>query len=276
MKFSILAFLYVSQACAGALQRRPLPFSNELKADDTTLANQSSSVPPSTFRAEFQQYIDHADPSIGTFTQRYVYNADYWKGPGSPIVFTTDGESTIDFGFDGTMAPLTEFYTTVVLAQKIGAAVINFETRYFGNSTPVANLSTPNMVYNTPENTIADFINFARNADLPFDSSGKSNAPTVPWIFVGGSMPGAFVSWTEYMSPGTFWAYWASSATSEGIDSDSYTIPILEHANKNCTSDVVRVVAHIDSIAQNGTIEEQQNLKASFGLEHLNMDDFGE
>lgn len=33
----------------------------------------------------FEQYIDHLNPGLGTFSQRYWWNAEYWKGPGSPV-----------------------------------------------------------------------------------------------------------------------------------------------------------------------------------------------
>jgi hypothetical protein len=33
----------------------------------------------------FQQYIDHNNPGLGTFSQQFWWNAQYWKGPGSPV-----------------------------------------------------------------------------------------------------------------------------------------------------------------------------------------------
>lgn len=44
---------------------------------------------------------------------------------------------------------------------------------------------------------------------------------------------------------------------------------------QNCSTDVSLVVDHIDSVYSNGTLEEQQSLKAMFGLEDLeHYDDF--
>lgn len=34
--------------------------------------------------ATFEQLIDHFDPSLGTFSQFYYYNASFWK-PGGPV-----------------------------------------------------------------------------------------------------------------------------------------------------------------------------------------------
>ena len=33
----------------------------------------------------FDQFIDHENPSFGTFQQRYWVNSEFWKGPGSPV-----------------------------------------------------------------------------------------------------------------------------------------------------------------------------------------------
>lgn len=33
----------------------------------------------------FQQFIDHSNPKLGTFSQRYWWNSTYWDGPGSPV-----------------------------------------------------------------------------------------------------------------------------------------------------------------------------------------------
>lgn len=33
----------------------------------------------------FEQYIDHANPSLGTFSQKFWWNSTYWAGPGSPV-----------------------------------------------------------------------------------------------------------------------------------------------------------------------------------------------
>lgn len=40
----------------------------------------------------FQQYIDHNNPGLGTFSQKFWWNAQYWKGPGSPVCPASDDE----------------------------------------------------------------------------------------------------------------------------------------------------------------------------------------
>lgn len=48
--------------------------------------------PPSTAastatsgQSTFQQLIDHKNPSLGTFSQRYWWNSGWWEGAGSPV-----------------------------------------------------------------------------------------------------------------------------------------------------------------------------------------------
>lgn len=48
--------------------------------------------PPSTAafsatsgQSTFQQLIDHKNPSLGTFSQRYWWNSAWWNGAGAPV-----------------------------------------------------------------------------------------------------------------------------------------------------------------------------------------------
>lgn len=42
---------------------------------------------PPVYNATFEQYIDHSDPDLGVFQQRYWYNSEYWGGPGFPVSY---------------------------------------------------------------------------------------------------------------------------------------------------------------------------------------------
>lgn len=78
-------------------------------------------------------------------------------------------------------------------------------------------MSVKNLQELTLDNAIADFVNVAKTVDLPFDTNHSSNADKAPWVMSGGSYSGALAAWTESTSPGTFWAYHASSAPVEAI-----------------------------------------------------------
>jgi hypothetical protein len=238
-----------------------------LAKDDLTQAAATSTIGNATF----EQFIDHEDASLGYFTQFYYYSDEWWS-EGGPVIFFTPGEVNVT-GYQS-YASLNR--TTGVLASEIGAAVIVMEHRYWGMSSPYDELTTENMKYLTLKNAIADFTNFAKNANLPFDPNGSSTADKAPWVMMGGSYSGALSAWTESTSPGTFWAYHASSAPVQAIsDYWAYFYPIQEGMPQNCSTDISLVIDHIDSILATGTSTEKHDLKAMFGLGPLADADFG-
>ncbi|GIC84418.1 putative serine peptidase [Aspergillus udagawae] len=201
--------------------------------------------------ATFEQYIDHNNPGLGTFPQRFWYNSEHWAGPGSPTIVGR-------------------------YAKEIKGAMILLEHRYWGASSPYANLTTETLQYLNLEQSIADLVHFAKTVNLPFDTDRSSNADNAPWVLTGGSYSGALAAWTESIAPGTFWAYHASSAPVEAIyDFWQYFVPVIEGMPKNCSKDLSRVVKHIDHVYKSGDIERQQELKEMFGLGGLkHFDDF--
>jgi hypothetical protein len=40
---------------------------------------------PQIYNSTFEQYIDHTNPSLGKFQQRYWYNSEFWGGQGSLV-----------------------------------------------------------------------------------------------------------------------------------------------------------------------------------------------
>lgn len=221
----------------------------------------------------FDQLIDHSNPSLGTFEQRYWYGSQYWNGSGSPIIMVNPGEQAAD-GFNKT-------YTTLLrlpglMAKELGGAVVILEHRYWGGSSPYDNLTVENLQYLTLENSIKDNTYFARNFDAPFDKTGKSSPKHAPWIFTGGSYPGALAGWIAVKDPGTFWAYYGTSGVVEAIgDFWQYFVPVKEAAPKNCTADLNTVIEYVDHTLQHGSPKEKAQLKDKFKLGNLQDADFG-
>lgn len=225
---------------------------------------------PSSGNATFSQLIDHNNPDLGTFEQFYYYDASHWKGPGSPVVLFTPGEVNAT----GYESYLTTNRTTGVVAEKIGAAAIVVEHRYWGTSTPFTELTTANMTYLTLENSIKDMTYFANNVKLPFIRHASSNAKDVPWVFMGGSYSGALSAWIESVDPGTIWAYQASSAVVQTIsDFWAYFLPVQEGMPQNCSADVSLVIDHMDDVLMNGSPSEIVELKTMFGLQNVTHND---
>ncbi|KAH6652526.1 serine carboxypeptidase S28 [Truncatella angustata] len=218
----------------------------------------------------FEQPIDHAHPSKGSFSTSYWFNATNWKGPGSPVIVFTPGEAPAA-GYTGY---LTERTLSGMIAAAVGGAVIMVEHRYWGSSSPCTNQTTTCLQHLTLEQSVNDFVNFAQNAPLPFDTANTSSADQAPWIWVGGSYSGALAAWIEELSPGTFWAYHSTSGPVEVIyDYWQYFQPIQQGMPKNCSLDYEAIVDHIDTVFTKGTEEEKIALKAMFLLEDVAHDD---
>jgi hypothetical protein len=219
----------------------------------------------------FDQLLDHSNPALGTFKQRYWWNTQYWKGPGSPIIFVNPGEQAAD-NFNVTYP--TSLRLTGKFAQEMGGAVVIMEHRYWGKSSPFEVLTPKNLQYLTLENSIKDNTYFARNFKTPFDG-GKSTAKDAPWIYTGGSYPGALAGWIAVKDPGTFWAYYGTSGVVQAIgDYWQYFVPVQEATPKNCSADVNLVINYIDNILTFGSQKEKAKLKAKFLLENLEDADF--
>ncbi|KAL1973854.1 hypothetical protein VTN31DRAFT_5414 [Thermomyces dupontii] len=259
---SLPASLLLAQVAVASL--RPIPVAPPIKDVASLPINES---------AFFDQLLDHKNPELGTFPQRYWWNSQWWKGPGSPIIVFQPGEFHAEFY----LGYLTNQTVSGLYAQEFGGAVIVLEHRYYGESSPFKNLTTKTLQHLTIENAIQDAIYFAKNVKLPFDPTGGSNADASPWIMVGGSYGGALAGWTAATSPGTYWAYHASSAPVEAIwDYWQYFVPIQEGMPKNCSKDLARLVEHVDRILASGDEKTKQQLKDKFQVGSLQDDDFAE
>jgi hypothetical protein len=61
-------------------------------------------------------------------------------------------------------------------AKAVGGAGIVLEHRYWGNSTPVPDLTVDHLRFLTIDQAIQDMVYFANNVKLPFDPNGSANA----------------------------------------------------------------------------------------------------
>ncbi|KAF1961954.1 hypothetical protein CC80DRAFT_401871 [Byssothecium circinans] len=221
----------------------------------------------------FDQLIDHSNPSLGTFKQRFWFGSQYWKGTGSPIILVNPGEQPAD-GFNVTYTAAARL--TGLMAQKVGGAVVIMEHRYWGESSPFDELTVENLEYLTLENSIKDLTYFAKNFDAPFDKNGTTDPKKTPWVFGGGSYSGALAGWTAVKDPGVFWAYYGTSGVVESVsDFWMYFEPVREATPANCTADQVAVINYIDGVLLNGTAAQKKALKDKFKLGDLEDTDFG-
>ncbi len=219
----------------------------------------------------FKQLIDHSNPDFGTFSQRYWYGTEFWNGTGSPIILVCPGEQAADH-FNTTYTTLQRLPGR--FAKEVGGAVVILEHRYWGDSSPFEQLTVENLKFLTLKNSIHDLTYFANNFEAPFDRNNTSPRD-VPWVFSGGSYPGALAGWTAAVDPGTFWAYHGTSGVVEAIgDFWQYFAPVQEATPQNCSKDLSLVIDYVDDVLLQGDAAQKKALKDAFMLHDLEDADF--
>ncbi|KDQ17879.1 hypothetical protein BOTBODRAFT_63640 [Botryobasidium botryosum FD-172 SS1] len=210
----------------------------------------------------FDQLIDHTNPSLGTFKQRYYFTYEFYE-KGGPIVLSTPGEVPLD-GYQGY---ITNGSINGAIAQANKGAAIMIEHRFFGKSNPYPDLSEESFKVHTLEQAIDDLVYFAKTVVLPMPEGNSVGADKAPWLLFGGSYAGALVSWTMNARPGVFWAGYSSSGVVQAIDYYwGYFEPIRQNMPKNCSADIERVIKYMDRVLILGSQREKYNFKAQFGM----------
>ncbi|KAI0261078.1 peptidase S28 [Gloeopeniophorella convolvens] len=232
-------------------------------------ASSDATLPPLNTTYIFNQLIDHTNPSLGTFQQRFWTTWEFYE-PGGPIVLFTPGEANA--------APYTGYLTNRTvngqIAQQQKGATVVLEHRYYGLSNPYANLSVESLRFHTIQQAIDDLEFFVNNVVLPFPGGDKISPANAPWVLVGGSYSGALTAFTLQNKPNLFWVGYASSAVVESIvDFWQYFEPERETMPKNCSSDVAAVISHWDAVHASGNATAFQELKELFGLGSVTHDD---
>ncbi|KAF8532878.1 serine carboxypeptidase S28-domain-containing protein [Trichophaea hybrida] len=199
--------------------------------------------------------LDHFGNGNGTFKNRYwVYDAAY--KPGGPIIVDDAGESDA-----APFAKDMKSSLTVSFANATGGIVINWEHRYYGESQPPVpgpSILQPEKLgeyykYLTVEQALEDFVTFAKN----FTYKGQDlNPGNVPWVFVGGSYPGARSAWLRQRNPEIVFVSYASSAVVEVSEQlPQYEEAIFHyydtHGRKGCMDDLRGLIAWMSKVVEN-------------------------
>ncbi|TFK43800.1 serine carboxypeptidase S28-domain-containing protein [Crucibulum laeve] len=210
----------------------------------------------------FDQLIDHNNPSLGTFKQRFWHTWEFYE-PGGPIILMTPGEVNAD-GYSGY---LTNRTINGLIAQQQNGSTIVLEHRFYGLSNPFPDLSVKSLRVHTIQQAIDDLEYFSKNVNLPMPNGDNLTPDKAPWILIGGSYSGALTSWTMVNKPGLFFAGYGSSGVVEAIlDFWQYFEPIREHMPANCSADVQAVIAHVDTVFSGKNQTAIQAIKNLFGM----------
>ncbi|EJD01632.1 uncharacterized protein FOMMEDRAFT_111593 [Fomitiporia mediterranea MF3/22] len=240
----------------------PIISLGDIDANAPVTSRNGTQLPPYNTTYLFDQLIDHNNPSLGTFKQRFWFTYEFYE-PGGPIILMTPGEANA--------APYTGYLTnrTIngLIAQQQNGSTIVLEHRYYGLSNPFDDLSVASLKYHTIQQAIDDLVYFAQNVKLPMPGGDKVTPDKAPWVLIGGSYSGALTGWTMVNKPDIFFAGYASSAVEESIIYFwQYFDPIRQFMPANCSADVQAAIAHIDQVFTHGSTAEIASIKSNFGL----------
>ncbi|EIW61562.1 peptidase S28 [Trametes versicolor FP-101664 SS1] len=254
----------------GNIARRPSVPTVPAPVDGPVTSRNGTALPPYNQTYLFDQLIDHTNPSLGTFKQRFWTTAE-WFEKGGPVVLFTPGEANAQ-PYSGY---LTNRTINGQIAQELGGVTIVLEHRYYGLSNPFPDLSVKSLKFHTIQQAIDDLEYFAKTVDLPMAGGDALKPGQAPWILIGGSYSGALTSFTVVNKPNLFQAAYASSAVVESItDYWGYFEPIRQFMPQNCSADVEAVIAHIDQVFTSKNTKEIDSIKALFNMSALtHLDD---
>ena len=151
------------------------------------------------------------------------------------------------------------------------ALLMSLEHRYFGDSQPFEDWSTPNLKYLTPEQALADIARF-------IDEQNSVLNRKADWIVIGGSYPGALAAWFKSQYPDHAVGAWSSSGVIHAIeDFKAFDKDLYDRATLNkdeCPMHVKEVVDHIEMEFK--TDEGTKRICKTFGIDDdtLNKRDF--
>ncbi|KAL3462709.1 serine carboxypeptidase S28-domain-containing protein [Aspergillus heterothallicus] len=238
------------------------------EASDTNLPAQYVSIP-----------IDHDDPSLGTYQNRYWVNDAYYT-PGGPVILYDVGEVNGEYS-SGHLTSSTSFFRS--LLQDLNAIGIVWEHRYYGESLPFpVSKDTPpeHWKYLTTSQALADIPYFAENFTRPSYPLLDLTPESTPWVMVGGSYSGIRAALTRNEFPDTIFAAYASSAPIQAqIDMSVYYEQIyramLANGYGNCTRDIQAALKWIDEeLSQEDTATAVKQLFFGPGAEKNTNEDF--
>lgn len=219
----------------------------------------------------------YAPHTTKTFSQRYYFDASYYK-PGGPIYLYIGGETSGPSRFINLQTGIIR----LLMEATNGLGVI-LENRYYGRSYPFNLSTTDNLRFLTTEQTIADNANFAQNAKfpgVPGNSNGTLNAPNSPWILYGGSLAGAETSFSlkEYGGDaGILWGGIASSGvTYASLEYPEWYMPIQKYAPQDCMASINAIVEKIDYVFSTGNAALINKMQSVFGMEGMFAGDFAQ
>ncbi|PWW79017.1 hypothetical protein C7212DRAFT_356229 [Tuber magnatum] len=263
----LMLTLITAQAAASLLRPNGVRLSvhslTEIINRDTLKPVQENDDLPTAPKRYVELPLNHGDPKSPKFRNRYWVDDAYYS-PGGPVFFVDNGEADAD----GMEAYLRKG-ATGSLAREFKGLLILWEHRFYGTSMPdmtSAMRFAPDGIaaylkYHTIEQALEDVAVFARQ----FTFGNEIVSPgEVPWVFLGGSYPGARGAWMRARNPDIFHASLASSAVVQLQKNLWQYYRVVEETMAktgygNCTADIHNMTKWVDNAFddQNGPAVDQ-------------------
>ena len=216
----------------------------------------------------FTQNLDHFDmQNHQTFQQRYWVNEQYWiegKREG-PLFLYLCGEWTCS-----NQSPNSYVSN---LAKKHNALLVVHEHRYYGMSQPKPDWTVDNLKWLNTDQALADVAKFATT--ISEQLAEKHNIPVKRWFVIGGSYPGALVSWFRNKYPHIAFGAWSSSGVVDAVQDfhqfDETVTEAMMKSSDKCPKTVRKLVEYTDNEFDQG---RGNAIKKVFDSVNLRDDDF--
>ncbi|KAG9390972.1 Peptidase S28 [Carpediemonas membranifera] len=235
------------------------PYSHYLEATDDA-----------TFPAKWvDMQLDHYDPTVtDTFKNRYYINDQYYdKSKG--LVFLSFGEEAPLNG------PPSGGDEVAVLAKKHGALIVALEHRYYGETQPRPDWSTPNLRWLTPEQALEDLAEFVKFIDEQLHGPGFDGIPRDRWVAFGGSYSGAMSCWMRLKYPHLIHAALSSSGVINAINEfTAFDLQIQATANNYSTTCLDAVIHTREAIERAMAKDTKATLNKYHAPTNMRMFDF--
>ena len=205
------------------------------------------------------------------FNLRYWFDAQYYK-PGGPVVVYQGGETNGQLGLS-----VLDHGIIAKLANATRGIGVVLEHRYYGESHPTADYSTPNLRFLTTEQAVADAAYFARNIVYPGWDQHKLTSRDTPYISYGISYAGAFSAILRSQWPHDYWGAISSSGTPQAtVNFCQYYQSISKYGPPKCMEMQRTLMSVVDQILMGKTGRRPRlpaclscQLKDLFGMRNL-------
>ncbi|WP_231950467.1 S28 family serine protease [Legionella spiritensis] len=180
----------------------------------------------------FEQLIDHQNPAVGTFSQRYYLDESYARTADAPVFFYICGEAACEKrSLNGAIRDF---------ARKYHARLVALEHRYYGKSLPYDDLSTWHLRYLSTTQALQDLAYFQQTITAKHHWKGK-------WVAFGGSYPGSLSAYYRAGYPELVVGSLASSApVMAKADFIEYDAHVTRVAGVECANSMREAIADME------------------------------